>query len=839
MLSDSAANQARFLRNIFARCVADLICQILYPNPESIFYDLFNQLNRTPIKLAMSNPTTGLPFTFDLDGVELIATVRSTPPRQIPALIYDLRDGDYTAVLDARKTAIENFTRFGAPPGRAMAYSIFCSQGMYAFTPRQLEMTARYPEAVWANDYIYHSLLPLPCDQWPSRPRDSRPVVSDIPTLVLNGQDDPDISPDYARLFAQDLRRGVIVTVPRTGHGVLSGGGPCPNTMARTFLNNPTSPPSADCLANEGRPVFDTAFVIRSAAAGKPTRIAVFLLGTALGLMVVKSLVFTPRAANRTPTAWRLNLKLVGWRSTAVSASIICLAWAADHFSLISIDPARLVAAVIPLVAAIQAASLLSPEDDPAFDLLLATPRPLVRTLWERLAALYVWLGGLALLISLLLAISGGEAVILSLGRWLPPLVCLTALAVWISLITRRAALGILFVCLLWIGAIIFGDFVVIRWPFSWPLHLYLEAVHPEFGLNRLFLILLGVTLIASTAFYLNGNDERLLLGNRKSRWPQKTIGKSARAGLGTRSGQRMRQSNIFIAAGWTRLVYQLGAMIRYEFILQWRRAALPSLLMGLAITPVLGAFLARDKFSGYLTVGALTPESAQAHITAEIMLITWIGLCLILIVMLPIMVAETIPNDRQLAVHELLDSLPLSPGVYLMGKLLGLWFSLFVIFSTAMLIAGGVWWLVVGPFNMVIYLELWLVGAVALAFINAGLSMLLAAGQPTNRRARLIGGAFSLFCLAGIGLAFSTFGTFWDLLNPARPVPLLYYFIGWPGAIHGSEMLGQLNRDAFAQIQLLVNWNRVVQNARYGGDTGLSGLDTGLAMAEEAVTVD
>jgi hypothetical protein len=65
---------------------------------------------------------------------------------------------------------------------------------------------------------------------------------------------------------------------------------------------------------------------------------------------------------------------------------------------------------------------------------------------------------------------------------------------------------------------------------------------------------------------------------------------------------------------------------------------------------------------------------------------------------------------------------------------------------------------------------------------------MLLAAGQPTTRRAILVGGVYALLCLAGLGFTFAPVADWWRWLNPGRPAVMLYYLVGFPGAMVGSD---------------------------------------------------
>jgi hypothetical protein len=332
------------------------------------------------------------------------------------------------------------------------------------------------------------------------------------------------------------------------------------------------------------------------------------------------------------------------------------------------------------------------------------------------------------------------------------------------------------------------GDAMVNRWPFAWPLHLYLSPDHAEYVLNRCFIFLLGIILILFAASRLLRDSERVLLGSRKV---------SSQV-----LGRRTTQRDVNVASNHLPFVVhrssltQLGAMLRYEFLLQWRRPTLLALVGGLIAVPILGAFLSRGQFSGYdaaIAAGGLLLEQVRAQITASMLTAVWLGVSMTLLLLLPIITADAIPRDRQIGVRELLDSLPITPEIYLAGKLLSLWVSLLAGLGLAALAAGITWRWIVGPFNLGIYAEMWLLGAVPLALINSALSVLLAAGQPTNRRAIFVGVGFAIFCLLALLAGFLTHGTLLYHLNPARPAIELYYFVAWPGAEAGAskDLLG------------------------------------------------
>jgi hypothetical protein len=122
----------------------------------------------------------------------------------------------------------------------------------------------------------------------------------------------------------------------------------------------------------------------------------------------------------------------------------------------------------------------------------------------------------------------------------------------------------------------------------------------------------------------------------------------------------------------------------------------------------------------------------------------------------------------------------------------------------------GAAWWLAVGPFDLRWYASAWLLGALPLALINPSLGLLLAAGQPTHRRALLVGISVSVAGLILLAPGFLTLNSAWSWVNPGRPVFFLYFLVNWarldpaanpldallsrwltPGALRGSIVAG------------------------------------------------
>ncbi|MBN1934746.1 MAG: hypothetical protein JW934_08770 [Anaerolineae bacterium] len=207
------------------------------------------------------------------------------------------------------------------------------------------------------------------------------------------------------------------------------------------------------------------------------------------------------------------SLRLGGWLPTSLCAVGILV------FGLLNatlwrdgispVPAARVVEIIVPLAAGIQAAFLLSPEDEPCLEVLLVCPRPVRWALLERMLVMAALTGGVALGGSLIQP----EGAALAVARWAAPVAWFCGVAVFAGLLTRQGVLGALLATLLWGGTLFGGDALLARWPYLWPLHAYLQPGDTSsirYALNRSLLILAGL-ILAGFAAHLAGDAERML----------------------------------------------------------------------------------------------------------------------------------------------------------------------------------------------------------------------------------------------------------------------------------------------------------------------------------------
>lgn len=217
----------------------------------------------------------------------------------------------------------------------------------------------------------------------------------------------------------------------------------------------------------------------------------------------------------------QLNLRFVSWMPAVLTTAAITLLMLLDPEATGGWFPwrAHIIEAIVPLVAALQAAFLFAPDDEAALEVMLACPRPIVWVLRERLLILLGLFGGLALLSSLISAVSTGNDLLSIIVRWVSPATFLIGVSLLATLVSRQPALGVVMAIVMWFGFVVAGDALLDRFPYLWPVHLYLQpdTLKMTYVLNRISLLVIGIGFIALAAHQLR-DEERLLIGRRYNR---------------------------------------------------------------------------------------------------------------------------------------------------------------------------------------------------------------------------------------------------------------------------------------------------------------------------------
>jgi len=143
-----------------------------------------------------------------------------------------------------------------------MLFSVLCTEDLIGRTPEDLlNIRAALPRQMVGTAepeiIVEYGIFGI-CENWPVEEADpwvKEPLVSDIPTLVLEGEFDPVTPPEYGQLVAENLSKGYFFEFRGAGHDVLAN--ECARSIAGTFVKDPTQAPEAACITEMPGVVFD------------------------------------------------------------------------------------------------------------------------------------------------------------------------------------------------------------------------------------------------------------------------------------------------------------------------------------------------------------------------------------------------------------------------------------------------------------------------------------------------------------------------------------------------------------------------------------------------------
>ncbi|MBZ0277543.1 MAG: ABC transporter permease [Anaerolineae bacterium] len=235
----------------------------------------------------------------------------------------------------------------------------------------------------------------------------------------------------------------------------------------------------------------------------------------------------------------------------------------------------------------------------------------------------------------------------------------------------------------------------------------------------------------------------------------------------------------------------QVTGIARYEMKMLWRGRSLRVIMLALLVLSVVIAAITNQNKSAY-------PGDTVTMVGSMV----WSVLSVVLAFVLPILVADIIPKDQQLGVNELLETLPLPRAVYLLGKLLGVYRSLFTGLIALMLIIKIGYGLLLVNIEWRGYLEMWVIGAGGLVILNGGLGVLLPAAQPNRRRAVvLMIGVFLLPFLIDGSMSPGAIA----YLSPFRSPFLMYYLSSLNGSFASRFTANDIQLSFFAGLMELI----------------------------------
>jgi len=245
------------LDHLFADCAADAACHGSFPNLKDDFAATVERLDREPAKLNLPNQTTKTPQQVTISRRAFVADLRPLMYQpaivsQLPLILKRASQNDwrpYASVAIAMHRAI------AGDIARGMSFSVFCSEMVPAATEEQIRQET---EGTWLGDRDFR-LYQKNCGLWahaaPSA-ETTAAVRSDVPALLIGGEEDPATPAAFARHAAETLTHSRVVAIPNGTH--LTGGACLDDMIVQFVATASTKGMDESCVMKIRNPPFAT-----------------------------------------------------------------------------------------------------------------------------------------------------------------------------------------------------------------------------------------------------------------------------------------------------------------------------------------------------------------------------------------------------------------------------------------------------------------------------------------------------------------------------------------------------------------------------------------------------
>ena len=253
-----AIDAQRALDSLLARCAASPACLDAYPNLNDQLAELLTRLRASPPPITIPHPRTGVSTTLTLTdemvaGIVRLLTYSPQTAALIPLLVRAAAEGDYGPL--AAQVLMVSEEIYGAL-SLGMHFAVVCTEDV----PFWGEVDRTALEETYLGSVQVDALWEV-CKSWPRGFIDDdfgRPLASDVPVILLSGEDDPVTPPSYAEMSVAGLTNHRHVSLRHQAHGQLATG--CVPRLMGAFVDS-ADPAAFDdpCLeAVDGFPIFTT-----------------------------------------------------------------------------------------------------------------------------------------------------------------------------------------------------------------------------------------------------------------------------------------------------------------------------------------------------------------------------------------------------------------------------------------------------------------------------------------------------------------------------------------------------------------------------------------------------
>ncbi|RUO37471.1 alpha/beta hydrolase [Aliidiomarina shirensis] len=211
------------------------------------YYALRERLQASPEQLVMQDPRSDETRELLMTAKRLAGILRTAlySPRTrqlIPIVISEANNGNWRPLA-----GLMGAFDADSPLYVGLLVSVLCQEDM----PRADDaLLARDGDNRFIGGSVGDDFVSM-CAGWPVEPlpdnSHAAPVVSDIPSLLLSGEQDPVTPPEWAEIAAETLSNSQHLVAEFGGHTIMSH--TCANRLIAQFLEDPSKTVDDSCLA--------------------------------------------------------------------------------------------------------------------------------------------------------------------------------------------------------------------------------------------------------------------------------------------------------------------------------------------------------------------------------------------------------------------------------------------------------------------------------------------------------------------------------------------------------------------------------------------------------------
>lgn len=222
---------------LLTRCAAVKECSIAFPDLATQFTQLLTQVHSTA-SVALLDPRTGEHTSMPFGSAQLIVAIRllsysDDTASLLPYLISEASQGRL-APMAAQAAMVAN--RLTDQLANGMHNAVLCTEDTPFYT-REALADAAIDRAYMGRAFVDN--LSAGCEAWPRGLIDHdfhAPLKSDVPTLLLSGENDPVTPARFGELAANAYANGKHVVFKGQGHGQL--GSRCGVSLLTRFIQS-------------------------------------------------------------------------------------------------------------------------------------------------------------------------------------------------------------------------------------------------------------------------------------------------------------------------------------------------------------------------------------------------------------------------------------------------------------------------------------------------------------------------------------------------------------------------------------------------------------------------